>query len=75
MLVAFDLPEPHRRMLRTTNPIERRFRKARRPDRSIGTFVNDAGIKRIAYSLVAGFNRRYATRVRREFKVNRPTAA
>jgi len=75
LLAVFDLPEPHRPMLRTTNPIERRFREVRRRTRSIGTFVNDASIERIVYGLVAYFNHKYATQVCRAFKNKRQHAA
>lgn len=63
LLTFYDVPEPQRRMVRTTNPIERRMRELRRRTRSIGTFVNDASIERIVYGLVAYWNRKYAARV------------
>lgn len=68
LLAVFDVPVAHRRMVRTTNGIERCFREVRRRTRSIGTFVNDASIERIVYGLVAYHNRKYATRICREFK-------
>jgi putative transposase len=74
LLAVFDLPAEHRRMLRTTNPIERRFREVRRRTRSIGTFVNDASIERIVYGLVAYFNSKYAERICPEFKKKRQVA-
>lgn len=74
LLAVFDLPAEHRRMLRTTNPIERRFREVRRRTRSIGTFVNDASIERIVYGLVAYFNRKYAQRICPEFRRIRQAA-
>lgn len=74
LLAVFDLPAEHRRMLRTTNPIERRFREVRRRTRSIGTFVNDASIERIAYGLVAYFNRKYAQQICRAFRNTRKVA-
>jgi putative transposase len=74
LLTVFDLPADHRRMMRTTNPIERCFREVRRRTRSIGTFVNDASIERIVYGLVAYMNRKYATRVCPEFKKTRYAA-
>ncbi len=43
------------------------MREFRRRTRSSGTFVNDAGIERIVYGLVAYWNRKYAARVCREF--------
>ena len=68
LLAVFDLPAEHRRMIRTTNPIERCFREVRRRTRPIGTFVNDASIERIVYGLVAYMNGKYATRICPEFK-------
>ncbi len=63
LLAVFDLPPDHRRMMRTTNGIERCFREVRRRTRSIGTFVNDASIERIVYGLVAYHNAQYANRI------------
>ncbi len=68
LLAFYDVPEPHRRMVRTTNPIERRFREVRRRTNSIGTFVNDASLERIVYGLVAYYNSKYAARVCKEFR-------
>ena len=68
LLAVFDVPSEHRRMVRTTNGIERCFREVRRRTRSIGTFVNDASIERIVYGLVAYHNAKYATRICREFR-------
>jgi putative transposase len=74
LLAVFDLPPEHRRMVRTTNPIERTFREVRRRTRSIGTFVNDASIERIVFGLVAYFNRKYAARVCPAFRKKRQVA-
>ena len=68
LLAVFGVPVAQRRMVRTTNGIERCFREVRRRTRSIGTFVNDASIERIVYGLVAYHNAKYATRICREFK-------
>jgi putative transposase len=68
LLAVFEVPREHRRMVRTTNGIERCFREVRRRTRSIGTFVNDASIERIVYGLVAYHNAKYAARVCRGFK-------
>lgn len=68
LLAVFDVVAAHRRMVRTTNGIERCFREVRRRTRSIGTFVNDASIERIVYGLVAYHNAKYATRICREFR-------
>ncbi len=74
LLAVYDVPEPQRRMVRTTNPIERRFREVRRRTDSIGTFVNDASLERIVYGLVAYYNAKYATRVCKEFRKQRSVA-
>ena len=74
LLAVFELPEEHRRMGQTTNPIERTFREVRRRTRSIGTFVNDASIARIVYGLVAYFNRKYAARLCPAFRKQRQVA-
>jgi transposase-like protein len=74
LLAIFDLPAEHRRLVRTTNPIERCFREVRRRTRSIGTFVNDASIERIVYGLVAYMNRRYAARTCPAFRKKRQVA-
>jgi len=74
LLAFYDAPEPHRRMVRTTNPIERRFREVRRRTNSIGTFVNDASVERIVYGLVAYYNAKYAHKVCKEFRAARCVA-
>jgi putative transposase len=74
LLAMFDVPPEHRRMVRTTNPIERTFREVRRRTRSIGTFVNDASIERIVFGLVAYFNRKYVTRLCSAFRKRRQVA-
>lgn len=74
LLAFYDVPEAQRRMVRTTNPIERRFREVRRRTDSIGTFVNDASIEHIVYGLVAYYNAKYATRVCKEFRKARCVA-
>jgi putative transposase len=74
LLAVYDLPVDHRRMMRTTNGIERCFREVRRRTRSIGTFVNDASIERIIYGLVAYHNAKYATRVCSAFRKVRHVA-
>jgi transposase-like protein len=80
LLAVFDLPAKAgrdraavRRMLRTTNPIERRFREVRRRTRSIGTFRDDRSIERIVYGLVAYFNSKYAERIHPAFKKRKET--
>ena len=60
LLAVFDLPARHRKMLRTTNAIERCFREVRRRTRSIGCFVNDASLERMIYGLFRFLNERRA---------------
>lgn len=74
LLAIFDLPPEHRRMVRTTNGIERSFREVRRRTRSIGTFVNDASIERIIFGLVSYLNGKYQQRSCRVFRQPRIAA-
>jgi putative transposase len=69
LLVFYGVPEPHRKMVRTTNAIERCFREVRRRTRSIGCFINDASVERILYGLFRFMNERRAGKVCKEFKV------
>ncbi len=62
-LNSFQVPAAHRRLVRTTDPIERRAREVRCRTRSIGTFVDHTSIERINYGLVKYFNRKYQTRI------------
>jgi transposase-like protein len=71
---VYDVPDARRRMVRTTNPLERRFREVRRRTDSMGTFVNEARIARSVYGLVAYSNAKYATRVCKEFRKARRVA-
>lgn len=68
LLAVYALPVEHRRMVRTSNGLERRFREVRRRTDSIGIFVDDASIERIIFGLVRYFNDKYATLICREFR-------
>ncbi len=68
LLVFYDVPREHRKMVRTTNAIERCFREVRRRTRSIGCFINDASVERILYGLFRFMNERRAGVVCKEFK-------
>ena len=68
LLAVFALPPEHRKMMRTTNGIERRFRELRRRTRSIGTFVDDASIERIVFGLMSYFNAKDQHQVCRAFR-------
>lgn len=74
LLACYGVRAAHRRMVRTTNPIERWFRQVRRRTDSIGTFVNDASIERLVCGLVAYENAKYATRVCKVFREVRSVA-
>ena len=62
MLSFFDVPRAHRRMVRTTNAIERAFREIRRRTRVIGTFPNDRSIERVMYGVIAHLNAKWKKR-------------
>ena len=68
LLVFYAMPPAHRKMVRTTNAIERCFREVRRRTRSIGCFINDASVERILYGLFRFMNQRRAGKVCREFR-------
>lgn len=68
LLAVYTLPQAHRKMMRTSNGIERRFREVRRRTDTIGIFVDDASIERIVYGLVRYFNDKSAQQVCREFR-------
>lgn len=74
LLMFFEMPERHWKMLRTTNAIERCFREIRRRTRSIGCFVNDKSLERMIYGLFRFLNEKRAGKVSVEFKVQRNVA-
>jgi transposase-like protein len=74
LLAVFALPLEHRKMMRTSNGIERRFREVRRRTDTIGIFVDDASIERIVFGLVRYCNDKYARQVCREFRQTRIAA-
>jgi putative transposase len=51
-LTIFALPEPHRRLLRTTNAVERVNREVRRRTRVAGIFPNEASCLRLVSALL-----------------------
>jgi putative transposase len=67
LLAFFDRPPRHRKMLRTTNAIERCFREVRRRTRSIGCFVNDLSLERMIYGLFRFMNEKRAGKPCAEF--------
>lgn len=68
LLVFYAAPAEHRKMIRTTNVIERCFREVRRRTRSIGCFINDASVERILYGLFRFMNEKRAGKVCKEFR-------
>lgn len=74
-LLAFcAMPRAHRKMVRTTNAIERCFREVRRRTRSIGCFVNDKSLDRMIYGLFRFMNEKRAGKVCAEFAKTRRAA-
>lgn len=51
-LTAFALPEPHRRLLRTTNGVERVNREVRRRTQVVSIFPNEASCLRLVSALL-----------------------
>ncbi len=62
LLAVFELPEPIRSSLRTTNLIERAFRELRRRLRSIGALADRVSADRILYGQVLRLNELLAGR-------------
>ena len=55
-LVYMDFPEPLRRLIKSTNLIERHFREWRRRLRAMGALPNCRSCDRILFALVREFN-------------------
>jgi putative transposase len=62
MLQIFSLPVEHRKMMRTTNILERIFREVRRRTRPMSCFNDEGSVNRIIYAVFARFNRRWESR-------------
>jgi putative transposase len=67
MLPFLHLPEEHRKMMRTTNVIERLFREVRRRTRPMSCFTNAASCDRIIYAVFSRFNRHWESHPLRLF--------
>ena len=59
LIPVFEFPEVVRRMIRTTNVIERCFREVRRRLKVMGYFQNSKSCDRIVYALFAYFNTKW----------------
>jgi putative transposase len=57
LLSFYDCPEPHRKYLRTTNPIERAFLELRRRRFGCGAFANRAQSERVVFGVFLWLNR------------------
>jgi transposase-like protein len=62
---VFEFPEEIRKIIRTTNVIERCFREVRRRLKVMGRFENSKSCKRIVVSLTEYFNAKWAKKSKR----------
>lgn len=67
LLAFFDVPEPHRIIVRTTNAIERSFREVRRRTNPMSCFNNPASIDRIIFAVFAHQNANWDNRPINQF--------
>ena len=65
LIAVFSFPQELRKMLRTTNVIERCFREVRRRLKVMGYFQNSKSCDRIVYALFAYFNKKWLQSKRR----------
>jgi transposase-like protein len=77
LLPVFAFPETIRKMIRTTNVIERCFREVRRRLKVMGYFQNTPSCQRIIYAQFAKFNAKWERNNQRikEIKDNYKPAA
>ena len=59
LLPFLEVPEKHRKMVRTTNAIERSFREVRRRVRPMSSFPTPDSCERIVYSVFAHLNNKW----------------
>jgi len=59
LLCHLDMPELHRKYLRTTNPIERAFLELRRRRFGCGAFANRAQSERVVFGVFLWLNRKW----------------
>jgi len=67
LLTVFRLPEDHRKMMRTTNLLERVFREVRRRTNPMSCFTNAESCDRVIYAVFARINRHWQSRPIRAF--------
>lgn len=70
MFSFLDCPLEHRRMVRTTNAIERCFREVRRRTRPMSCFNNNASCERIIYAVFSHLNNNWRGRPLLQFTHN-----
>lgn len=70
LLSFLDCPSAHRRMVRTTNAIERCFREVRRRTRPMTCFKNNASCERIIYAIFHHLNNNWRGRTLPQFTHN-----
>jgi transposase-like protein len=70
LLSFLDCPSEHRRMVRTTNAIERCFREVRRRTRPMTCFNNNASCERIIYAVFSHLNNNWRGRTLPQFTHN-----
>jgi len=67
VLAYFSFPEPHRRQVRSTNPLERLNKELRRRTRVVGIFPNDASVLRLVGMLLVEQHEEWTAGDRRYF--------
>lgn len=59
LLTFFSCKQEHRKMIRTTNAIERIFREVRRRTRPMGVFNNIRSLERIVFAVITHLNHKW----------------
>ena len=67
VLAYFSFPEPHRRQIRSTNPLERLNKELRRRTRVVGIFPTDASVVRLVGMLLVEQHEEWTAGDRRYF--------
>ena len=69
VLAWFSFPEPHRKQIRSTNPLERLNKELRRRTRVVGIFPTDASVLRLVGMLLVEQHEEWTAGDRRYFSV------
>lgn len=67
LLAVFAVPAAHRKLVRTTNAIERQFREVRRRTNPMTCFASSASANRILYAIFTYANQRWAKSLLKDF--------